>query len=85
MDEEQRATDGEIEMAKLMLRIADDIQRLEALREQHRSTRLGPSVHLIQAGAMIRPIVEQAATFSQCPVLRRLLETHPVTPAAHGT
>lgn len=56
----QRATDAEVEMARLMLRIASDIDRLDQLADQHPSRRLGSSNRLVETAEDLRVQVEQA-------------------------
>lgn len=70
----QTASDAEVEMATVMLRIASDIDRLDDLTEQHRSTRLVANVGLLRTAEDLRAQVEQAAHLSRCPVLLNLVQ-----------
>lgn len=70
----QRASDTDVEMATIMLRIAADIDRLEQLTYQQTSSRLMANVKLLRTAEDVRSQVEQAAALSKCPVLLRLVE-----------
>lgn len=72
----QRVSDLEVEMARTMLRIAADVDHLDQLTERSRSTRLGASNKLVETAGDLRAQVEQAARFSQCAVLGRLVQEH---------
>lgn len=69
----QIVTDHEVEAARLMLRIAADIERLDALTDTNPRTRLSSTNQLAEQGENLRSQVEQAARFTGCPVLNQLL------------
>lgn len=72
----QRATDTEVEMVTTMLRIAADIDRLDALSDQQPppSSALRAAPALLRTAEGLRARAEQAADLKQCPVLWRLVE-----------
>ena len=69
----QRATDTEVEMVKTLLRIAADIDHLDALSDQQPGSQLGTTPALLQTAEGLRRRAEQAAYLKQCPVLRRIV------------
>lgn len=76
MQQQQRATDTEVEMVTTMLRIAADTDRLKELQDTHPAPHfaLRAGRPLTEAVELLRAKAEQAADLRQCPVLRQLIE-----------
>lgn len=70
----QQASDIEVEMARTMLRIAADIDRLEDLTDSEPRARIGVNASLVRTAESLRMQVDQLAARTRCPALRQLLE-----------